>query len=448
MSDSLLIRSGRVIDPASGLDATGDILLVDGRVAEVSTSPVAVPEGMPTFDAEGCIVTPGLLDIHVHLREPDPTHEETIASGARAAIEGGFTTVCCMPNTRPALDSPDMVRFVHDRAAAAGQARVYVVGCATIGRAGETLAPIREMAAAGVLAFSDDGDVIADDAMMAATLRAAGEVGCCVMQHCQDAEMSAGGVMNAGALSNRLGLGGWPAEAEHVVIERDISLVATAGGAYHVQHLSSGRSVDLIREARAKGLPVTAEASPHHLLLTEEACDGYNTMAKMNPPLRTARDIAALKEGVADGTITVLATDHAPHPTRTKTTDFTSASFGIVGLECALPLYMRALVEGNVIDWPRLVALMTIEPARLVGLDRQGLGAISVGGPADVTIIDPHREWTIAPGGFASAARNCPFAEWTVRGRAVAAIRDGRVLLCRDGSRMGASDPASAISGD
>ena len=426
---TLLIQGGRVIDPATGFDQTADVLLDGDTVAAIGR--VTPPVDATTIDAEECIVAPGLIDPHVHLREPDPSHEETISSGAAAAVNGGFTTVCCMPNTRPPLDTPATIDLVRRRAEAAGAARVFAAGCASQQRRGEALADIGALARAGAVAFTDDGDCLADADLMDSALRAVLETGRCFMQHCQEPSLTRGAVMNAGALADRLGVAGWPAEAEQVIIERDVRLNRPIGCRYHAQHLSSGGSVAIVRDARARGEPVSAEVSPHHLLLTDDLCAGGNTQAKVNPPLRTARDIADLKAGVADGTITILATDHAPHPAHRKSGSLSDAAFGMVGLECALPLYAQALIGDGVLDWPALLAMMTTNPARLLGLERQGLGALAAGGPADVTIIDPGLEWTVRADDFAGAGRNCPFDGWTVRGRAVATIVAGDVKMLR-----------------
>lgn len=430
-----------MIDPASGFDQTADVLLADGLVQRIETKAISDSDahGAEVIDAEGLIVCPGLIDPHVHLREPSggigPLHDETIATGTAAALNGGFTTVCCMPNTTPALDTSAMVRFVQGRAAAADNSRVLVVGCATHGRAGESVAAIGGMAGAGAASFSDDGSVVASASIMRKVLATVKAHGRCFMQHCQEPTLTAGGVMNAGALALRLGLTGWPAIAEELIIARDIMLNRDIGCRYHAQHVSASGSVELIRLARREGLPVSGEASPHHLLLTEQACASYDTMAKMNPPLRTRADVDALKAGVANGTISVLATDHAPHPIHTKQTDFASASFGIVGVECALPLYVKALIADGVLDWPDVLKLMTIEPATLIGLDAMGLGRLEAGGPADVTLIDPELTWTIAPEQFVGTGRNCPFFGWEVTSRAVAAIVGGRVRMSRLGTR-------------
>lgn len=441
----LLIRGGRVIDPASNRDETADVLVVNGRIATIgrissgdAQSAATSGERIVEVNAEGCLVTPGLIDPHVHLREPGQEHKETIASGAAAAVAGGFTTVACMPNTQPALDSAPTLIFIRERARAANLARVFSVAAATIGRKGEHLAPFRALTEAGAVGFTDDGDGIADAGVMRRILLGVKEVDRPFMQHCQEPSLTKGAVMNAGAMATRLGLTGWPVVAEEVMLERDIRLNRDIGARYHAQHLSSGESATILRRARREKQPVSGEVAPHHLLLTDEACDGYNTQAKMNPPLRTARDIAQLKEAVADGTITVLATDHAPHTEDEKARDFASAPFGIIGLECALPLYARALVHENIIDWPRMIAMMTIEPARLIGLDGIGLGALTVDGPADVTVIDPDLAWTIEPGDFASLSRNCPFAGWSVKGRSILTVVGGSIRHQRVAERVAA----------
>lgn len=430
---SLLLSGGRVIDPASGRDGTADVLLRDGRIAAIATKPgeLRSSDADRTIPCDGMVVTPGLIDPHVHLREPGGEAKETIRTGAASAVAGGFTTVCCMPNTSPSLDTAAMVEFVRMRASEANLARVFVVGAATVGRQGEQLAPMGAMSAAGAVAFTDDGDGIASAEMMRKVLAVCQSLDRAFMQHCQDPTLTQGAVMNAGPLAARLGLGGWPTVAEELMLARDIHLNRAIGCRYHAQHLSSGGSADILRRARAEGQPVSGEAAPHHLLLTEDACEGYNTLAKMNPPLRTKADVAGLKKAIADGTITVLATDHAPHTTAEKDRDFSSAPFGIIGLDCALPLYVKALVDDGVIDWPRLIAMMTIEPARLCGFHLrpglESLGTLRVGGLADVTVIDPQATWTIQAATFASKSRNCPFDGWTVRGRAVHTIVGGAI---------------------
>ncbi len=430
----MLIQGGRVLDPASGFDRTADVLIRDSVIARIGR--VSPSAEIRRIDAEGCIVAPGLIDIHVHLREPDPRSTETIATGAAAAIGGGFAAVCCMPNTHPPIDSASAVEYVNRTAAFVGAARVFVVGAATLGRRGQQLAPIAPMARAGAVAFSDDGDRVADAKLLSMVFGTVQATGRCFMQHCQDPSLAGGGQVNAGPMAQRLGLPGWPGEAEEIVIDRDIRLNRAIGCQYHAQHLSSGESVQIIRRARSEGQPVTTEVTPHHLLLTEDCCRNYDPQAKVNPPLRTARDIELLKEGVADGTITILATDHAPHPLDRKQLDFADAAFGIVGLECALPLYRAALIDDGVIDWPALLAMMTVNPARLVGIDSIGLGSLATGGPADVTVIDPDLQWTIDPGEFSSMGRNCPFAGREVRGRAIATIVGGEERMLRGSERV------------
>lgn len=433
----LLIRGARVIDPASGLDTVSDVAIAEGRIADLgprlSPSPAA-----RVLDAEGCLLTPGLIDPHVHLREPGHEHKATILTGSQAAAQGGFTTVCCMPNTSPALDSPAALALVAARAASA-RCRVFPVAAATLNRHGEHLAPIATLAREGAVGFSDDGDAIASAGVMARVLRAVAAAGHVFMQHCEEPTLTIGASMHAGDVALRLGLLGWPREAETVIIERDLRLNRSAGCRYHVQHVSCAESVDVVRRARAEGQPATVEASPHHLLLTHEACDGFDTSAKMNPPLREARDIDALRAAVADGTITILATDHAPHAAHEKEQPFEVAPFGIVGLETALPLYREALIDSGAIDWPRLIALMTIEPARLCGLDGLGLGTLAIGGPADLTVIDPDAEWTIGRSVFGDRAANSPFLGRPCRSRTELTIAAGRVTHA--GARFAEAHP-------
>ncbi len=431
MSQTLVIRSGRVIDPATGLDTVGDIEVRNGRIASIEASARGGKQASDTrvIDASGLLVVPGLIDPHVHLREPGQEHKETLATGSAAAVAGGFTTVCCMPNTSPSLDDPEHIRYIFDSAARTATCRVFPVGALTRARKGEDLAEIQLMHKAGAVGFSDDGDGVASAGMMARCLAAVKQTGRTLMQHAQEPTLTRGSSMHAGSIATKLGLTGWPAVAEELMVERDIRLNRGIGCRYHVQHISSSGTVDLIREARRRGEPVSGEASPHHLLLTHEACDGYNTMAKMNPPLREKRDVDALVKGVADGTITVLATDHAPHTSEEKSLPFEEAPFGIIGLETALALYIEALITPGAIDWPRLIALLTIEPARLCGLDAAGLGVLKVGGPADITIIDPQHAWTISAGDLAGKSRNTPFLGRKVKGRAVMTIVNGRVAF-------------------
>lgn len=460
---TLLIANGRVIDPASGLDQIADIAVADGLIAAIGKG-LDRARADRVIDAGGCIVTPGLIDPHVHLREPGMEEAETIRSGAAAAAAGGFTTVCCMPNTTPAIDDDAMVEYIHTTAEReAGPrgcgARVFPVGAVSKGRKGEELAQIMLMARAGAVGFTDDGDCVHSPGLMSKALTYIKPTGLALMQHCQESSLTRGSSMHAGSVSARLGLVGWPRVAEEMIVERDVRLNRSIGCRYHVQHLSSGGTVDIVRRARAEhGNVVSAEVSPHHLLLTHEAIDqhgGYWTDAKMNPPLREQSDINAILEGVADGTITMLATDHAPHTADRKALDFESAPFGIVGIETALALYIKALIEPGVVDWPRLIAMLTIEPAQLCGLDKDAggtrggagslpasgvaasarhhrlptpLGKIHVTAPADITIIDPSIEWTIDANDTRSLSCNTPFDGWKVKGRATTTVVGGEVV--------------------
>lgn len=446
--ETLTIINGRVIDPASGLDEVLDVRLVGGRVEAVGRLTESERSSLdgPVLDASGLLVCPGLIDPHVHLREPGQEEKETIATGSAAAVAGGFTSVCCMPNTVPAIDDDARVEFVYRRAQRAGLANVFPVGAITRGREGRELAEIGLMAEAGAVGFSDDGVAVASAGVMSKAMTYIAMTGKVVMQHCEDPELG-GGVMNAGALATKLGLAGWPRVAEELIIQRDILLNVSQnlGARYHVQHLSSGGSVEMVRQARADlfgQVHITAEASPHHLLLTEETCRDYNPMYKMNPPLRQRRDVEAILEGIADGTITVLATDHAPHTPEEKALEFDRAPYGIVGLESALACYIRALIEPEIIDWPAMLAMVTINPARLCGLT--GKGTLAPTSDGDVTLIDPTQSWTIDADRFAGRSRNCPFDGWMVRGRAVGTIVGGQIKLLRDPERLRSPNTTTA----
>ncbi len=427
---TLTITNGRLIDPANGVDKKTDLVLDRGKVTRVGK--VSKPTGK-VYDATGCIVTPGLIDPHVHLREPGQEDKETIATGSAAAVNGGFTTVVCMANTSPAIDDDSRIEFIYRQAEETAVCNVFPTGCVTKGRRGEELAEIGLMSEAGAVGFTDDGDAIENAAMMSKALAYVKMTGKSLMQHCEEPALVNTGAMNAGALATRLGLPGRPAVAEALVIQRDILLNQSIGCRYHVQHLSSEMGVDLIRRARKAGQPVTTEVSPHHLLLTEDDCATYDSNYKMNPPLRTKRDIKALLKAIKDGVITILATDHAPHTAEEKEVGFSNAPSGILGLDCALPLYIKALIETDTIDWPRLVEMMTLRPAELCNLDTKG--HLNVGADADVTIIDPNEHWTIDVNQFKSKARNCPFDGWDVTGRAIATIVGGKMALNRDKSR-------------
>jgi dihydroorotase len=406
----LLIKNGTILDPSQNLETKGDLLIVDGRIAAPGS---VTPQQF--IDASGQYVVPGLIDIHVHFREPGDEEEETIGSGAASAVGGGFTTVCCMPNTKPALDNEAQIEFVLRQSQRANLCNVLPVGAITKGREGKELAEIGSMIRSGAIAFSDDGVGVADPAVMRKALQYIKMFDGLIMQHCEDHALS-GGSMHAGIVSTTLGLAGIPAEAEQLMIARDLLLNRTIGCRYHVQHISTAWSVELIRRGKQDGQPVTAEVAPHHLLLTDEDIQrsGYDTNYKMNPPLRTRADVNACIAGVVDGTIDILATDHAPHLAEEKELEFASAPFGIIGLDCALALYVKALVEPGHISWMKLIDLMTRQCARIIRSDR---GTLKVGAPADVTIIDPHAKWTIDKEHFASKSRNCPFDGWQVTAR-------------------------------
>ena len=423
---SLLIRNGTILDPAAGLPREADLLIRDGKIAAVGHD---LGDAEETIDAAGGWVTPGLIDLHVHFREPGDEAEETIATGSAAAVAGGFTTVCCMPNTRPPLDDEAAIEFVLRESARVGLANVLPVGCLTKNREGRELAEIGGMRRRGAVAFSDDGSGVSDANVMRKALQYCKMFDAPIMQHCEEPSLS-GGCMNAGDVATELGLPGIPGEAEELMLARDVLLNRRVGCRYHVQHVSTAASVELIRLAKQRGLPVTAEASPHHLLLTDEACRGYDANTKMNPPLRTADDVAALIRGVADGTIDCLATDHAPHLAEEKNVPMQEAAFGILGLEPAFSLYHKALVAPGHIDPLRLIELMTVAPARIISSDR---GTLAVGAVADVTIINPAARWTVDAAAFQSKSRNCPFDGWEMTARPTHTIVGGEVKWRLDG---------------
>ncbi|HYF14200.1 MAG TPA: dihydroorotase [Phycisphaerales bacterium] len=423
---TLLLRGARVIDPATGTDRVCDVAVAGAHIAAIGAR-LTAPAGCEVIDCEGLVACPGLIDPHVHLREPGHEHKETIATGTASAVAGGFASVCCMPNTSPALDSPETLAWVRQRSETTGVCRVFPVAAATVGRRGEALTEVHLLAEAGAVAFSDDGDCVPTAGMMARVLGAVAPTGLCFMQHCQDPTMTRGGAMHAGPVAARLGLPGWPRAAEEVVIERDVRLNRGVNCRYHAQHLSSEGGLEIIARARAAGQPVTAEVSPHHLALTHEACDGYNTLGKVNPPVREKRDAEAMRRAVAEGVVTVLATDHAPHSADEKSLPFEEAPFGMVGLETALPIYLETLVRSGAIPLRRMIEMMTVEPARLCNLGRLGLGRLTTGGPADITVFDPDIAWTCRAQELASKSKNTPFDGWKLRGRAMVTVVAGRV---------------------
>jgi dihydroorotase len=425
VSGKILLEGGRVVDPSQSIDATLDVLLVDGRVAEVASG-IEAPEGARVVDCAGLVVTPGLIDVHVHLREPGEEHKETIATGAAAAAAGGFTAICAMPNTDPPIDDPAAVGFVAAEGRRAGAARVYPVGCISVGRQGQRLALVGEMVEAGAVAITDDGSPVMDSGLMRLALDYAKAFDIPVADHPEDLGLSCNGHMNEGLVSTRLGLPGKPNAAEDIHIVRDLLLAELTGGNIHLQHVSTRFGVEAIRQAKARGVHVTAEASPHHLVLTEEAVDGYRTDAKMNPPLRTAADVEGVRRGLADGTLDTIATDHAPHHYDEKEAAFAEAPNGVVGLETALGVVMTRVVGEGLIDLPTMVERMSCAPSRAFRLPG---GTLEVESPADVTVFDPEAEWTVDPTAFRSKSRNTPFAGWTLKGRPRWTIVEGRIVF-------------------
>jgi dihydroorotase len=430
---SLLLKGGRLVDPSQQLDTVGDLLITNGvveasgRLGEVRRDGGAAPE---LIDCSGLVVSPGFVDVHCHLREPGREEVETIASGARAAAAGGFTAVCAMPNTDPVTDNQAAVGFIIRQAQRAGGARVYPIGAISIGQQGKTLAEFGEMFGAGAVAVSDDGKPVVSAQLMRTALEYARTFGIPVADHCEDPTLAANGAMNEGLVSARLGLRGIPAEAEEIMAIRDILLARLTGGHVHLCHMSTKGSVELIRWGKERGIKVTAEVCPHHLSLTEEAVEGYNTNAKMNPPLRTAADVAALQEAVKDGTIDVIATDHAPHHYDEKEREFADAPNGIVGLETALAVNLTWLVHRGVVDVRTLIERMACAPARLFKLPG---GTLRRGAVADVTVFDPDVAWTVDPTRFLSKGRNTPYAGQQLRGRVEVTVVDGRVIHRRQG---------------
>ena len=434
---ALVLRNGRVLDPANGLDMVADVLLRDGVVAAVGAALSA--DEAESFDASGLVVTPGFIDLHTHLREPGQEYKETIASGTAAAAHGGFTTVCAMPNTDPAIDSRSLVEYVQRTAAEQALARVLVIGAVTKGRAGKQLAELGELAEAGCIGFSDDGSCVVDPALMRHALAYSAGLGLPIIDHCEDPALVAGGVMHEGWVSARLGLRGQPAAAEEVMVARDIQLAELTGGRVHIAHLSTAGSVELVRAARARGVAVTAEVTPHHLALTHETVlrgapgtDGlaYDTNAKVHPPLRTAADVAACVQGLADGTIEAIATDHAPHATTDKLVEFDHAAPGLTGLETALGLTLRLVHDGR-LTLSTLVERLTAGPARALRLAERtgltGLGTLAPGAPADVVVFDPEARWTVEPQQFRSKGKNTPLAGVELRGVVALTVCGGRV---------------------
>ena len=427
MKKSWLIRDGRIIDPSQGIDEVGSLLISDGRILwQGKTLPQV---DYDVLHAEGLIVCPGFIDCHCHLRQPGFEEKETIATGTRAATRGGFTTICCMPNTNPPLDTQVAIDYVQIEAVKEGIARVLPIGCISRGREGEELADMGELALAGVIGYSDDGEPVESPRLMRQALDYSRALGLPVIDHCEETSLREGGQMNEGVLSSKLGLQGISAAAEEIMVARDLVLAQLTGGHLHIAHVSTKGSVELIRQAKRKGVRVTAEVTPHHLTLTEEAVNDYNTNAKVSPPLRTRQDNQALIQGLKENVIDIIATDHAPHAEADKQCKFSLAAFGISGFETALGSLMRLVHDGQ-LPLTTLIAKLTCEPAKI--LKDNNLGTLRIGAPADITIFDADKEWLVDPEAFASKGKNTPLAGSVLKGKVMATIYDGKLVYKDD----------------
>jgi dihydroorotase len=421
---NLLIKGGRVIDPSQGLDGVLDLLVENGTVKEIGQG-LKAPAGVETVDAAGKYVVPGLIDMHVHLRDPGLEYKEDIVSGTRAAAAGGITSVCCMPNTRPVIDNKAVASYIINKARAEGFCNVFPVGTITYGMGGERLSEMGELKETGCVAVSDDGKPVCSSELMRRALEYARGIGILVISHAEDLSLVGAGTMNEGFTATELGLKGIPRVAEDVATARELLLAEYTGSKVHIAHVSTQGAVRLIREAKARGVQVTCETAPHYFTLTDDAVRGYNTNAKMNPPLREAADVAAIKAGLADGTIDCIATDHAPHHLDEKDLEFNEALNGIIGLETSLPLSLGLVAEG-VLTLPQLVEKMSCNPANILGLGR---GTLRAGAPADITVIDPAKEWTVTAEALASKSTNSPWLGQTMQGAAACTILAGRVVF-------------------
>lgn len=422
-----LIKKGRVVDPATKTDAVMDILISSGKIEKTGQNIAA--NGAAIIDVSGSIVAPGFIDMHVHLREPGREDKETIRTGTRAAIHGGFTGVACMPNTEPAIDCPEMVKAVRDIAKKEGVCNVFIIGAITKTRGGKILSDIKGMKAEGIVAISDDGSSVEDARIMSAGLKEAKKEGVVLIAHCEDADLAAKGVVNRGLISTKMGLRGISKESEYERVRRDMELAKEVNAAIHIAHVSCMESVEAIRKAKRAGVKVTAETCPHYLALTEDCCVTYDTNTKMNPPLRTKDDVNAIKAGLQDGTIDVIATDHAPHTDCEKDVEFDLAPFGIIGLETALGLAVTELIDGKVLTWPELIAKLSLNPARILGINSAGLAR---GAVADITIIEPSREYTYTKDSIESKSRNSPFIGWKLKGGVSHVFVAGKMVV-KDG---------------
>jgi len=423
----LILKGGRLIDPAGKRDEEIDLHVVDGRIEKLGKGLTA--NAAQVIDLKGKVVAPGFIDMHVHLRDPGFEHKETIESGVAAAAAGGFTAVCCMPNTNPAIDDASVIRYIEAKAKVAmqGLVDVYPVAAVSQGRKGEHLSPLAELAAAGAVAFSDDGDPVHNAEIMRRALEYSSMFKRPVIQHAQDPSMTRDGVMNEGLTATRLGLPGWPSVAEEIMIARDIHLTQFTGGRYHVAHMSTAGSVELVRQAKKQGIAVTSEVTPHHFTLTDEAVRTYDTNTKMNPPLRTQDDIEAIKIGLRDGTIDVIATDHAPHSFDEKEVEYIAAPFGVVGLETAIGLALSELFQKNILSLYQLVEKFSFNPRRILGLP---VIKVTEGETANLTIFDPAASWVVDPMSFKSLSKNTPFGGRRLTGRPIGVLNNGRAYWC------------------
>jgi dihydroorotase len=431
----IFIQNARIIDPSQNIDENGNLLMAGGKIKRLERSADKLPAGdYDVIDARDLVVCPGFIDLHCHLRDPGFEEKETIATGTLAAARGGFTTVCCMPNTEPPIDSQSIVQYIKEKATNEGAVRVLPIGCITRGRKGEALAEMGELAKSGVIAYSDDGNPVMNSRLMRQALDYSRAFGLPVIDHCEDKVLTEGGQMNEGIVATRLGLAGMPSAAEESMIARDIALTELTGAWLHIAHVSTAGSVELIRRAKIKGIRVTAEVTPHHLTLTDEIVIGYNTNTKVNPPLRNRPDIVALIQGLKDNVIDIIATDHAPHTQVEKLCEFAYAPFGISVLETALGMLM-GLVHAGQIDLKLLVTKLTSEPARIIGDRYEKLGTLAVGSSADVTLIDPEQEWIVDSKVFASKGKNTPLDGTKLKGKVVATFYKGKMVYQSEGIR-------------
>jgi len=432
----LLIHGGHIIDPGQGIDETGSLLITDNKISrlEVGETPLPQPE-CDVLYAQGLIVCPGFFDLHCHLRQPGFENKETIATGTQAAARGGFTTICCMPNTNPPLDNKATVDYVKLKAATEGIVRVLPIGCISRGRKGKELASLDELASAGVIAYSDDGEPIKNSHLMRQALDYSRVIDLPIIDHCEDAALTECGLLNEGIISVKLGLQGIPAVAEEIIVARDLALAQLTGARLHIAHVSTEGSIELVCRAKEKGIRVTAEVTPHHLTLTEEEVMGYNTNAKVNPPLRTKRDIQALVQGLKENVIDIIATDHAPHTEADKLCDFAEAASGISGFETALGSLMSLVHDGQV-SLATLIAKLTCEPAKIIGNKYGKLGTLVVGASADITIFDPNMNWVVDTKAFASKGRNTPLAGSMLKGKVMATISQGKLVYKDDSTKV------------